>query len=79
MTNYCKIYYAGTRKAPYPEIWKTSVQCKINRLIYVNNGEGGYIKDDIKIPFKKNCLYLIYYLFLPSDIGIHSCAPSVGK
>ena len=59
MIDYCKIYYAGTRKAPYPNIWKTSVQCKINRLVYINNGEGGYIKDDIKIPFKKNCLYLI--------------------
>lgn len=68
MTNYCKIYYAGTRKAPYPENWKTSVQCKINRLIYINNGEGGYIKNDIKIPFKKDCLYLItsFSHFIPT-------------
>ena len=59
MNNFCKIYYAGTRKAPYPEVWKTSVQCDTNRLIYVNDGEGGYIKDNIKIPFKKGGLYLI--------------------
>lgn len=68
MSNFCKIYYAGTRKAPYPEIWKTSVQHDINRLIYVNDGEGGYIKDNVKIPFKKNCLYLItgFSHFIPT-------------
>ena len=57
MSDICKIYYAGSRKAPYN--WITSTRIAINRLIYVNGGEGGYIKDDIKIPFKKNCLYLI--------------------
>ena len=57
MSDYCKIYYAGSCKAPYN--WITSTSVGTNRLIYVTGGEGGYIKDDIKIPFKKDCLYLI--------------------
>ena len=57
MSDYCKIYWAGSEKAPYN--WKTSVGMGTNRLIYITGGEGGYIKDDIKIPFKKDCLYLI--------------------
>ena len=57
MSNYCKIYYAGSEKAPYN--WITSVNLGTNRLIYINGGEGGYLKDDRKIPFRKDCLYLI--------------------
>lgn len=58
MSDFCKIYYAGSRKAPYNN-WITSTATEINRLIYVTGGEGGYIKDGVKIPFKKDCLYLI--------------------
>ena len=57
MSEYCKIYYAGSCKAPYN--WITSVSAGTNRLIYMTGGEGGYIKDGIKFPFKKDCLYLI--------------------
>lgn len=57
MSDYCKIYYAGSLKAPYN--WITSTSAGTNRLIYITGGEGGYIKDDIKVPFKKDCLYLI--------------------
>ena len=57
MNNYCKLNYSGSEKAPYN--WITSTNIGINRLIYVNGGEGGYLKDGIKIPFKKDCLYLI--------------------
>ena len=57
MSEYCKIYYAGSCKAPYN--WITSVSAGTNRLIYMTGGEGGCIKDGVKIPFKKDCLYLI--------------------
>lgn len=57
MSEYCKIYYAGSRKAPYN--WITSVSEGTNRLVYITGGEGGYIKDGNKVPFKKDCLYLI--------------------
>ena len=57
MSDFCKIYYAGSCKAPYN--WITSTQASTNRLIYINGGEGGYIKDGVKVPFKKDCLYLI--------------------
>ena len=58
MNNYCKISYSGSEKAPYNN-WITSTNLGTNRLIYVNGGEGGYVKDGIEIPFKKDCLYLI--------------------
>lgn len=57
MSDYCKIYYSGSERAPYN--WLTSVDLGTNRLIYINGGEGGYLKDDRKFPFKKDCLYLI--------------------
>ena len=58
MNNYCIIRYSGSEKAPYGN-WITSTNLGINRLIYIDSGEGGYIKDGVKIPFKKDCLYLI--------------------
>ncbi len=57
MSDYCKIYWAGSEKAPYN--WKTSTSVGTNRIIYITGGEGGYIIDGVKIPFKKDCLYLI--------------------
>ena len=57
MSNYCKIYYSGSCKAPYN--WITTTALGTNRIIYITGGEGGYVKDGIKIPFKKDCLYLI--------------------
>lgn len=57
MSEYCSIYYAGSCKAPYN--WITSVSEGTNRLIYMTGGEGGCIKDGVRIPFKKDCLYLI--------------------
>lgn len=57
MSNYCKIYYSGSCKAPYN--WITSVSEGTNRLIYITGGEGGYIKNGVKTPFKRDCLYLI--------------------
>lgn len=56
MSDFCKAYCAGSVKAPYD--WITSVPMGINRLVYINGGEGGYIKDNVQIPFKKDCLYL---------------------
>ena len=61
MKNYCKIYLAGSTKAPYD--WVTSATPGINRLYIINDGIGGYILDDNKIPFKENCLY-----FYPAQI-----------
>ncbi len=52
----CKVYCAGSVKAPYN--WITSVPLGINRIVYINGGCGGYVQDDIKIPFKQGCLYL---------------------
>ena len=64
MSDFCKIYCAGSVKAPYD--WITSTPLGINRLVYINGGEGGYIKDNKKIPFKKGYLYLFpgnaYYI-----------------
>ncbi len=57
MTDFCKIYCAGSVKAPYQ--WITSTPIGINRLVYVNGGEGGYIKDGVMIPFVKDRLYFI--------------------
>lgn len=56
MSDFCKVYCAGSVKAPYD--WITSVPIGINRLVYINGGEGGYIIDGVEIPFKKDCLYL---------------------
>ncbi len=63
--NDCKIYCAGSVKAPYD--WVTSAPNGIDRIIFINGGEGGYYLDDLKIPFKKGCLY-----FLPSYIVTYS-------
>lgn len=57
MSNNCKIYYSGSCKAPYN--WITTTCLGTNRIIYVTGGEGGYQKEGIKTPFKKDCLYLI--------------------
>ncbi len=56
MSDFCKVYCSGSVKAPYD--WVTSVPVGINRLVYINGGEGGYIKDNREIPFKAGCLYL---------------------
>ena len=61
MSNFCKIYCAGSVKAPYD--WITSAPNGIDRIIFINDGEGGYYLNDKKIPFKKGCLY-----FLPSYV-----------
>lgn len=57
MTDFCKIYCAGSVKAPYQ--WITSTPIGINRLIYINGGDGGYVDDGVKIPFIKDKLYFI--------------------
>lgn len=56
MSEFCKIYCAGSVKAPYD--WITSVPVGINRIVYINGGEGGYIKGGVRVPLKKDCLYL---------------------
>jgi AraC-like DNA-binding protein len=57
MTDFCKIYCAGSVKAPYQ--WITSTPIGINRLVYINGGEGGYVKEGVEIPFVKDMLYFI--------------------
>ena len=61
MKNYCKIYIAGSTKAPYD--WITSATPGMNRLYIINDGIGGYTVDNVKIPFEKNCLY-----FFPAQV-----------
>ena len=56
MSDFCKVYCSGSVKAPYD--WVTSVPIGINRLVYINGGEGGYLKNEEKVPFKRDCLYL---------------------
>ena len=56
MSDYCKIYCSGSVKAPYD--WITSVPIGINRLVLINEGEGGYIENDKSVPFEKGGLYL---------------------
>ncbi len=56
MSNFCKVYCAGSVKAPYD--WITSVPIGINRLVYINGGVGGYIKNGEKIPLKQGSVYL---------------------
>lgn len=56
MSDFCKVYCSGSVKAPYD--WVTSVPIGINRLVYINGGEGGYLKNEEKVPFKSDCLYL---------------------
>ncbi len=57
MSDLCRIYCAGSVKAPYD--WITSVPVGINRIIFINDGYGGYYNCEEKVPFKKGCLYLI--------------------
>jgi len=57
MSDCCKVYCSGSVKAPYK--WITSTPIGINRLLLINGGEGGYIDNGKKIPFKKDALYLI--------------------
>ena len=59
MSDFCKIYCAGSVKAPYD--WITHSPIGISRLIYINGGEGGYIINNEKIPCKKDHLYLLPY------------------
>lgn len=56
MSDFCKVYCSGSVKAPYD--WITSVPIGIVRIVYINGGEGGYVKNNEKIPLKKNNLYL---------------------
>lgn len=56
MDAFCKVYCSGSVLAPYD--WITSVPLGINRLVYINGGDGGFIKDNQKIPLKKDCLCL---------------------
>ena len=56
MSDFCKVYCSGSVKAPYD--WVTSVPIGINRLVYINGGDGGYLKNEEKVPFIKDNLYL---------------------
>lgn len=56
MSDFCRVYCAGSVKAPYE--WITSVSIGVNRIVYINGGEGGYIKNGEKIPCEKGCLCL---------------------
>ena len=57
MSDFCKIYCAGSVKAPYE--WITSTPIGINRLVYINGGDGGYVRGGVKFPFIKDRLYFI--------------------
>ena len=56
MSDFCKVYCSGFVKAP--DNWITSVPMGIGRLVYIHGGDGGYIENDIMVPFKKGALYL---------------------
>jgi AraC-like DNA-binding protein len=55
MSDFCRVYCAGSVKAPYD--WITSVPVGINRLVYIHGGDGGYIKGNVKVPLKKGFMY----------------------
>ncbi len=59
MNPYCFIQCVGKSKVPDKNEWKTSPSKGINRLIYVNGGEGGYYLRGEKHTFKKGLLYLL--------------------
>ena len=68
MGKYCKIQCLGLTKVPEKN-WIVTAPRFMNRLIYMIGGEGGYIKNGKKIPFKKNYIY-----FIPgfADISMYS-------
>ena len=59
MNQYCFIQCVGKSKVPDKNEWKTSVSRGINRLCYINGGEGGYYLRGEKYSFKKDMLYLL--------------------
>lgn len=58
MKKYCRIKCVGQKQVPIDN-WITTTTACTNRLFYVLGGQGGYILNDKKIPFKENHLYLI--------------------
>ena len=59
MTQYCFIQCIGKRKVPDEKNWHNNVTGGVNRLLYINGGEGGYYLGAEKHSFKKGHLYLL--------------------
>ena len=57
MNQYCFIQCLGKRRVP--DKWYNTVSGGVNRLVYVNGGEGGYYLGGEKYHFKKGYLYLL--------------------
>ena len=59
MNQYCFIQCLGKCKVPDEDKWHNNVSGGLNRLIYINGGEGGYYHKGIKHKFKTGLLYLL--------------------
>ena len=59
MNPYCFIQCVGKDRVPDQKEWKNTVHGRINRLIYVLGGEGGYYLKGEKHTFKQGYLYLL--------------------
>lgn len=57
MARICKIHYIGS--CVIGANWKNNVRDGINRMYYINGGDGGYFKNDEKIPFEHDKVYFI--------------------
>ena len=59
MNQYCFIQCLGKSKVPDENKWHNNVSGGLNRLVYVNGGEGGYYFRGEKRFFKTGHLYLL--------------------
>ena len=59
MNQYCFIQCLGKCKVPDEEKWHNNVSGGLNRMVYVNGGEGGYYFRGEKRHFKTGYLYLL--------------------
>ena len=59
MQPYCFVHCFGKSKVPDKGKWKNNVYGGINRLYFILDGDGGYIRNGDKKHFKKGFLYFI--------------------
>ncbi len=59
MNQYCFIQCLGKRKVPDENDWYNTTSGGMNRLYYINGGEGGYYLRGEKHYFKKGYLYFL--------------------
>jgi len=67
MNRYCFVHCFGKSKVPDEGKWKINVFGGVNRLYFILDGQGGYIRNGEKKHFKKGFLYFIpFYLNIPT-------------